>query len=80
VAFSSLVHADGMLVAPGTTLLIALFGLALPAQPGDDRAPGGAIVLVTVTWAANQDLRLAAGAQEKPAGLFVYNTFAKTPV
>lgn len=75
-----LVHASCMFVSPGATLLIALAGLALPTQSGDVRAPCNAVALATVTLAAHQDLRLAACAEEKPAGLFVQDTSGSTPV
>jgi len=75
-----LVHALCVFVAPGTTLLIALAGFTLQVQSGDVRAPCGAVALATVTLAAHQDLRLAAGAQEKPGGLFVQDTSGSTPV
>jgi hypothetical protein len=65
------VHALCVFVAPGATLLIALAGLTLQAQSGDVRARCSAVALATVTLAAHQNLCLAAGAQEKPAGLFV---------
>ena len=79
-ALAPLVHALRVFVSPGATLLIALTGLALPAQAGDVSATCGAIALATVTLAAHQDLRLAACAQEKPAGLFVQDTSGSTPV
>jgi hypothetical protein len=79
-AFAPLVHARCVLVAPSTTLLIALASLALQVQSGDVRAPCGAVALATVTWAAYQDLRLASCTQEKPAGLFVQDTSGSTPV
>lgn len=79
-ALSPLVHAGCVFVAPGATLLIAITGLALSAQSGDVRALCGAIALATVTLAAHQDLRLAACAQKKPAGLFVQDTSGSTPV
>jgi hypothetical protein len=79
-ALAPLMHAGRMVVAPGATLLIALAGLALPIQPGDVRAPCCAVALATVTLAADQDLRLAACTQEKPAGLFVHDTSGSTPV
>ena len=79
-ALAPVVHAGRVFVAPGATLLIALAGLALPTQPGDVGAPCGAVALATVASAAHQDLRLAAGAQEKPAGLFVHDTSGSTPV
>lgn len=69
-----------MFVAPGAALLIALTGLALSIQPGDFRALGSTVALATVTLAAHQDLRLAACAQKKPAGLFVQDTSGSTPV
>ena len=74
------VHAGRVFVAPGATLLIALAGLALAIQAGDVRALCGAVALATVTLAADQDLRLAACTQEKPAGLFVHDTSGSTPV
>jgi hypothetical protein len=79
-ALAPLVHAGRVFVAPGATLLIALAGLALPTQSGDVGAPCGAVALATVASAAHQDLRLAACAQEKPAGLFVHGTSGSTPV
>jgi chromate transport protein ChrA len=78
-ALAPVVHAGRVFVAPGATLLIALAGLALQAQSGDVRALCCAVALATVTLAAHQDLRLAAGAQEKPAGLFVHGTSGSTP-
>jgi hypothetical protein len=74
------VHMGCVFVAPCATLLIALAGLALQAQSGDVRTPCGAVALTAVTLAAHQDLRLAACAQEKPAGLFVQVTSGSTPV
>jgi hypothetical protein len=73
-------HALCVFMTSSATLLIAFASLALSIQAGDVRALCGAVALATVTWAAHQDLRLAAGAQEKPAGLFVHNTSASTPV
>ena len=79
-ALAPLLHAGCMFVSPGATLLIALAGLALSIQAGDVRALRRAVALATVTLAAQQDLRLAACAQEKPAGLFVQDTSGSTPV
>ena len=79
-ALAPLVHTGCMFVAPCTTLLIALAGLALQAQSDDVCAPCGAVALATVTLAAHQNLRLAACTQEKPAGLFVQDTSGSTPV
>ena len=67
-------------MAPGAALLVALASLALSIQAGDARTPCGAVALATVTWAAHQDLRMAAGAQVKPAGLFVHDTSGGNPV
>jgi hypothetical protein len=75
-----LVHALCVFVAPGATLLIPLAGFTLQVQSGDVRTPCGAVALATVTWATHQDLRLAASAEEKPAGLFVQDTSGSTPV
>ncbi len=75
-----LVHALCVFVASGATLLIALAGFTLQVQSGDGRTPCGAVSLATVTLAAHEDLRLAACAQEKPAGLFVQDTSGSTPV
>jgi hypothetical protein len=79
-ALAPLVHAGCVFVSPGTTLLIALASLALSAQSGDVRTPCAAVALATVALAAHQDLRLAACAQKKPAGLFVHDTSGSTPV
>jgi hypothetical protein len=79
-ALAPLVHARCVSVAPGASLLIALARLALPPQSGEVRAPRSAVTLATVTLAAHQHLRLAACAQEKPAGLFVQYTSGSTPV
>jgi hypothetical protein len=79
-ALAPLVRAGCVFVAPGATLLIALASLTLPIQAGDFRALGSTVALATVTLAAHQDLRLAACAQEKPAGLFVQDTSGSTPV
>ena len=75
-----LVHALCVFVAPGATLLIALAGFTLQVQSGNVRTPCGAVALATVTWATHQDLRLAASAEEKPAGLFVQDTSGINPV
>ena len=69
-----------MFVAPGATLLIALASFTLPIQAGDVRATCRTVTLPTVTLPAHQNLRLAACAQEKPAGLFVQDTSGSTPV
>ena len=79
-ALAPLVHAGCVFVAPGATLLIPLAGFTLQFQSGDVRAPCGAVALATVTLAAHQDLRQAACAQEKSAGLFVQDTSGSTPV
>jgi hypothetical protein len=79
-ALTPLAHAGSMFVSPCATLLIALAGLALPIHARDARTPSRAIALATVTLAAHQDLRLAACAKEKPAGLFVQDTSGSTPV
>jgi hypothetical protein len=79
-ALAPVVHAGRVFVAPGATLLIAPAGLALPTHSGDVRAPCGAVALSTVASAAHQGLRLVAGAQENPAGLFVHDTSGSTPV
>jgi hypothetical protein len=79
-ALAPLVHAGRVFVASCATLLIALAGLTLQAQSGDVRAPCSAVALATVTSAAYQDLRLAASAKEKSAGLFVQDTSGSTPV
>jgi len=79
-ALAPQVHTGCVFVAPSAPLLIALACFALQAQSGDIRAPCGAVTLATVTLAAHQDLRLAACAQEKPAGLFVQDTSGSTPV
>ena len=79
-ALTPLVHALCVLMATSATLLIALASLALSIQSGDVRATCSAVALATVTLAAHQDLRMAACAQEKPAGLFVQDTSGSTPV
>jgi hypothetical protein len=58
-ALAPLVHARGMLMSPGATLLVAITSLTLSAQPRDGRAAIGAVSLATVTLAAYQDLCLA---------------------
>jgi hypothetical protein len=68
-----------MLVAPDAALLITLSRLALAASTGDICAAIGAVALATVTLAANQNLRLASCAKEKPAGLIVQDTSGSTP-
>lgn len=67
-----------MFVAPSVPLLIAHAGFALQAQSGHVTAPCGTVALAMVTLTAHQDLRLAAGAQEKPAGLFVQDASGST--
>ena len=79
-ALAPLVHTGCVFVAPSATLLIAPAGFTLQVQSGDVRTPCGAVALASVTLAAHQDLRLAACAQEKPAGLFVQDTSGSTPV
>lgn len=73
-----LMHAGNMFVLADTTLVIAFASHAFPTQPGYVRAFCSAVPLATVTWAEQEVLHLAAGAQEKPAGLFVQDTFGST--
>ena len=49
-------HARGVFVTPGATLLVAITGLALAASTGDICTAIVAVAMATVTLAANQDL------------------------